>query len=52
MISSHSWKVDMSSRDGFEAQPWLKFSDPDTFRSDDLDMAEHEDFLQNWDHDY
>ncbi|XP_049428414.1 zona pellucida sperm-binding protein 3 isoform X1 [Epinephelus fuscoguttatus] len=52
MISSHSWKVDMSSRDGFEVEPRMKFSDPHTFRSDDLDMAEHEDFLQNWDHDY
>ncbi|XP_070781317.1 zona pellucida sperm-binding protein 3 [Enoplosus armatus] len=53
MISSHSWKVDLSSKDGYaEVDHRMKSFDADTFSLEDPDMAEHRDFLNYWEHDY
>ncbi|KAM8771514.1 zona pellucida sperm-binding protein 3 [Acanthopagrus schlegelii] len=53
MISSHSWKVDLSSQNGYaEVDPQMKSFDTDTFSLEDPDMAEHRGFLNYWDHDY
>ncbi|XP_040893065.1 zona pellucida sperm-binding protein 3 [Toxotes jaculatrix] len=53
IISSHSWKVDLSGKDGYvDVDPRMKSFDGDTFRSEDLDMAEHIDFINYWEHDY
>lgn len=52
MISSHSWTVDLSNKDGYaEVEPRMKYFDADTFNLNDPDMAEHRDFL-NWEDDY
>ncbi|XP_071359531.1 zona pellucida sperm-binding protein 3 [Trachinotus anak] len=53
LISSHSWKVDLSSRDRYEdVEPQMKLFDADTFSLEDPDMAEHRDFLNYWENDY
>ena len=53
MISSHSWKVDLSSTDGYaEIDPRMKSFHADPFSLEDPDMAEHQDFLNYWEHDY
>ncbi|XP_073329199.1 zona pellucida sperm-binding protein 3 [Pagrus major] len=53
MISSHSWKVDLSSQNGYvEVDPRMKSLDADTFSMEDPDMAEHEGFLDHWENDY
>lgn len=53
MISSHSWKVDLSSQNGYaEVDPQMKSFDAETFSLEDPDMAEHKGFLDYWDHDY
>ncbi|XP_041789519.1 zona pellucida sperm-binding protein 3 [Chelmon rostratus] len=53
IISSHSWNVDLWSKDGYaEANPRMKSFDTDTFSLEDPDLAEHEDFLKYWEHDY
>ncbi|XP_035515495.1 zona pellucida sperm-binding protein 3 [Morone saxatilis] len=53
ITSSHSWKVDLSWKDRYAAvDPWMKSYNADTFSLEDPDMAEHEDFLKYWEHDY
>lgn len=53
IITSHSWKVDLSSTDGSVAlEPQMKSFAADTFSLEDTDMAEHEDFLSYWKDDY
>lgn len=53
IVSSHSWKVDLSNKDGpVEFYPRMKAFDTDTFNLEDPDMAEHRDFLNYWEHDY
>ncbi|XP_023277786.1 zona pellucida sperm-binding protein 3-like [Seriola lalandi dorsalis] len=53
IVSSHSWKVDVSGRDGYvDVHPQMKSLDADTFSLEDSDMAEHSDFVNYWEHDY
>ncbi|XP_074485182.1 zona pellucida sperm-binding protein 3 [Sebastes fasciatus] len=53
MISSHSWKVDLSSQADYdEFEPRMKSLDADTFSLEDPAMGEHQDFLKYWEHDY
>ncbi|XP_070843097.1 zona pellucida sperm-binding protein 3 [Chaetodon trifascialis] len=53
IISSHSWKIDLSSKDGYtEVDPRMKSLDTDTFGLEDPDLTEHEDFLKYWENDY
>uniref|UniRef100_UPI0037E88625 zona pellucida sperm-binding protein 3 n=1 Tax=Semicossyphus pulcher TaxID=241346 RepID=UPI0037E88625 len=53
MISSHSWKVDLSSKDeNMDFEPLMKIADGDTINLEDPNMAEHRDFLNYWEHDY
>ncbi|KAI3352847.1 hypothetical protein L3Q82_019423 [Scortum barcoo] len=53
IISSHSWKVDLSSKDRYvEDNAQMKSFGADTFSLEDPDIAEHSGFLNYWDHDY
>ncbi|KAG8015138.1 Zona pellucida sperm-binding protein 3 [Nibea albiflora] len=53
IITSHSWKVDLSSMDGSVAlEPQMKSFDADPFSLEDANMAEHKDFLSYWETDY
>lgn len=50
IISSHSWKVDLSGSDEYvDIVPRMKSFDADQFSSED--MAEHSDDLYEWEHD-
>ncbi|TKS69128.1 Zona pellucida sperm-binding protein 3 [Collichthys lucidus] len=51
IITSHSWKVDLSSMD-VELEPQMKSFAADAFSLEDTDVAEHEDFLSYWKDDY
>ncbi|CAJ1052664.1 zona pellucida sperm-binding protein 3 [Xyrichtys novacula] len=51
LVSSHSWKVDLSSKDkDIEFEPLMKMAD--SFDLEDPEMEEHKDFLNYWDNDY
>ncbi|XP_040001668.1 zona pellucida sperm-binding protein 3 [Xiphias gladius] len=53
IVSSHSWKVDLSGKDGYVAGgPRMKSFVADTFSLEDPDMEEHRDFLNYWEDDY
>lgn len=53
IVSSHSWKVDLSGKDGYVAGgPRMKSFVSDTFSLEDPDMEEHRDFLNYWEDDY
>lgn len=53
LISSHSWKVDLSNKDEeMDFGPLMKMVETETFDLDDPDMAEHKDFLNYWENDY
>ncbi|XP_029299249.1 zona pellucida sperm-binding protein 3 [Cottoperca gobio] len=52
VISTQSWKVDVSKGKYEQLQPRMTFSDADTFTLEDPSMEEHKDFLNNWDHNY
>ncbi|KAM7009831.1 zona pellucida sperm-binding protein 3 [Tautogolabrus adspersus] len=52
IISSHSWKVDLSRTDGdLDFVPQMKM-DGDSLNLEDSNMAEHKEFLNYWEHDY
>lgn len=52
IISSHSWKVDLSSKDGYaEVAPQMKSVDANAFSLEDPDMAEHGGFRNYWEPD-
>ncbi|XP_074539952.1 zona pellucida sperm-binding protein 3 [Halichoeres trimaculatus] len=53
LVSSHSWKVDLSAKDeDVDFEPLMKMVEAETFDLEDPDMAEHKDFLNYWEHDY
>lgn len=53
VVSSHAWKVDFKSKDGFtEFEPQMKSLNADTLNMEDPDMAEHRGFINYWEHDY
>lgn len=53
LISSHSWKVDLSNKDEDEDfGPLMKMIDAETFDLEDPAIAEHKDFLNYWENDY
>lgn len=49
IISSHSWKVDLSSKDEFaEVVPKMRATVPETFSFEDPSMTEHGDVIDDW----
>ncbi|XP_041640666.1 zona pellucida sperm-binding protein 3 [Cheilinus undulatus] len=51
MISSHSWRVDFSKEGNVDFEPEMKMA-VDGFNLEDINMEEHKDFLNYWEHDY
>lgn len=51
LVSSHSWKIDLSHIDEFPEVD-VAMKSLDDFRLENSDVSEHEDFLKYWDSEY